>query len=97
LGSRKAQKDAEVLALDGLAFLAGSSGELARFVESSGIALDELRARATEPAVLAAVLGYLLSDDQRLLAFCSEQSIDPKDVHLAQYALERGRKFVRPS
>jgi hypothetical protein len=97
LGSKKALKDPETLALDGLAFLAASKDELARFVENSGIAPDELRARADEPAVLSAVLGFLLSDDQRLLAFCAEQGFDAKQVHAAHYALEHRQKFNRSS
>jgi len=92
LRRKSAPKEAETLALEALAFVAGSAADLARFVENSGITPDELRARAEEPAVLAAVLAFLLADDERLLAFCAEQGVVPKDVHRAEHALQHGRK-----
>lgn len=91
MGRKNPLEDAEMVALEALTFLAGSATDLARFVENSGIAPDELRARAEEPAVLAAVLAFLLSDDERLLAFCSEHGLEPKHIHMAQHMLERGR------
>jgi hypothetical protein len=91
-----APKEAETLALEALAFVAGSTIDLARFVENSGIAPDELRTRAEEPAVLAAVLAFLLSDDERLLAFCAEQGIEPKKIHGAEHALQQARKSYWP-
>jgi hypothetical protein len=95
LTRNNARKDAETLALEGLAFVAASATDLAQFVESSGITPDELRARAQEPGLLAAVLAFLLSDDKRLLSFCSEHGVEPKQLHIAQYALGQGRRFSR--
>jgi hypothetical protein len=79
---------AETLALEALAFLAGSSDEIARFVDNSGIGADELRARAGEPDVLRSVLDFLLSEDERLLAFCAAAQIEPREVHMARHALD---------
>jgi hypothetical protein len=92
LSRKSAPQEAETLALEALAFIAASAVDLARFVENSGITPNELRARAEEPAVLAAALAFLLADDERLLAFCAEQGIEPKDVHWAEHALQHGRK-----
>ena len=79
---------AETLALEALAFLAGSSDELASFVENSGIGAGELRSRAGEADVLRAVLDFLLAQDKRLLAFCAAENIEPRDVHLARHVLD---------
>lgn len=86
--TRGQMEAAETLALKGLAYLAGSPADLARFVENSGIDPDELRERASEPAVLRAVLEFLLAEDERLLTFCAAQGIAPRDLHLARHALD---------
>ncbi len=88
LTSPRHRKAAETIALEALAFLAAQGEDLFRFVENSGIAADELRARAGEPDVLRAVLDYILSEDERLLAFCSAEDIEPKDVHMARHAMD---------
>jgi hypothetical protein len=88
LKTRNQKEAAETLALQALAWLAGSSDDLMRFVESSGVGADELRERASEPDVLRAVLDFLLAEDERLLAFCSAEEIEPREVHVARHALD---------
>lgn len=95
MSRKNAPKDAETLALEALTFVAGSTIDLARFVENSGITTDELRVRAEEPTVLAAVLAFLLADDERLLAFCAEHGVEPKEVHWAEHALQQSRRSRR--
>lgn len=80
-------KTAEILALKGLAFLANSDGPLDRFMALSGAGADDLRDRAGEPEFLAAVMDFLMSDEDLLMAFCDEASIDPRDVQMARMAL----------
>lgn len=79
--------NAEILALKGLAFLANSDEPLDRFMALSGAGADELRERAGEPEFLAAVMDFLLSDEQLLTAFCGDASIDPRDLQIARQAL----------
>ena len=79
--------DAEILALKALTFLAQSPDDLERFVALSGIAPTDLRARADDPEILAAILDYLLADDQRITGFCESLGLAPKDVHAARRAL----------
>ena len=79
--------EAETLALKALAFLAHSQEEIDRFVALSGVAPADLRARADEPEILAAVLDFLLTDDSRVTGFCEEASIDPRELHAARRAL----------
>jgi hypothetical protein len=88
VSTRRQTEAAETLALEALAFLAGSADDLARFVDNSGIGADELRARAGEADVLRSVLDFLLAEDERLLAFCAAESIEPRDVHMARHALD---------
>jgi hypothetical protein len=88
LKTRNQTDAAETLALEALTFLAGSSDDLARFVDNSGIGTDELRDRAGEPDVLRSVLDFLLSEDECLLAFCAAAGIEPREVHMARHALD---------
>jgi hypothetical protein len=82
---------AETLALEALTWLAGSETELAHFIASSGIDAGELRERAGESAMLRAVLDFVLSEDERLLAFCGAHDVQPRDVHMARHALDGAR------
>jgi hypothetical protein len=88
--TRHRQEAAETLALQGLAFIAASDIEVARFVDASGMQAAELRQRADEPAVLRAVLDFLLADDERLMGFCNSAEVDPRDVHMARHVLDCG-------
>jgi hypothetical protein len=80
-------EQAEILAIKALTFLAHSPDDLDRFVTLSGIAPTDLRARAGDPEILAAVLDFILSDDSRVSGFCEEVAIDPRELHAARHAL----------
>ncbi len=73
-------RDAEILALKALRFLAESDGGLNRFVAGSGLAAADLRRLAREPETLAAVMDFLLSDEGLLLQFCQAEELDPRAV-----------------
>ncbi|MGD0190716.1 MAG: DUF3572 family protein [Rhizomicrobium sp.] len=89
--SSKQTDAAETLALEALAWLAGSETELSRFIEISGIDAGEIRSRAHEAAMLRSVLDFVLSEDERLLAFCAAENLEPKDVHMARHVLDGAR------
>jgi Protein of unknown function (DUF3572) len=78
---------AETLALKGLAFLAGDGEVLTRFLSLSGLDPQDLRARADDPLLLAAVLDFILQDDQLTLGFAEAEGIEPKLIHDARRAL----------
>jgi len=78
---------AETLALKALAFLAGEGETLDRFLAVSGVQPKDLRERVGDPLLLAAVLDFVLGEDQLLLAFAREAAVDPKLVHAARRAL----------
>ncbi len=72
------REQAEVLALQALGFLAGDPERLDRFCALTGTGLDELKARASDPALLGAVLDHLLQDEPLLQAFAAEAGIAPE-------------------
>ncbi len=78
---------AEAIGIKGLAFLAGSEDELSRFLSLSGLDIGDIRDRAGDPGLLAAVLDHLLSADALLTAFCEAEDLTPKQVHLASHQL----------
>jgi hypothetical protein len=75
------------MALKALTFLAHSPDDLARFLNLSGIAPADLRARAGDRDVLAGTLDFLLSQEPLLTRFCASEMIDAKAVHLARAGL----------
>ena len=81
---------AETLALKGLAFLANEGEALSRFLKLSGLNPRDLRARADDPLLLAAVLDFILGEDQLASAFAQGEGFDPKLIHEARRALPGG-------
>jgi hypothetical protein len=47
-----------------------------------------LRRAAEEPALLAAVLEFLLAHEDLLLRFCETGAVRPADIHAARHRLE---------
>jgi hypothetical protein len=86
-GTRQA---AEMLAIQALAFIAEQPEQLARFVDMTGIAPEQMRAAAGEPGFLAGVLEHMLGDESLLVAFADSAGIDPADIGHARSALGRG-------
>lgn len=86
-GSRFARKEAEALAIQALAFIAGDGERLGRFLAVTGIGPSEIRAAAREPGFLSGVLDYVASDERLIAVFASEAGLDPADV-------ERGRAML---
>ena len=78
---------AEMLAVQALGFIAEEPQSLSRFLDTSGIAADGIRAAAAEPGFLAGVLAYMLTDENLLRAFADRAGIDPAEVARAASAL----------
>jgi hypothetical protein len=78
---------AEAMGLDALIFLAEDEARIGRFLALSGTGPDELRRAAGEPAMLAAVLDFLLADESLLLVFANSKGHAPEDVWPAQALL----------
>ncbi len=84
---RMTQERAEMIAINGLAYLAGSTGQLDKFLSLTGIDAAALRQEAGNPNVLRAILDFLLTDDELVGEFCREQELEARDVHLALHTL----------
>ena len=78
---------AEILALEGLGWLAGEQDGIHRFLDQSGIDTAALRAAAGSPEMGLAVLDFLLANEDLLVGFCESASISPQVLHLARHRL----------
>lgn len=78
---------AETLGLKALTWLAAQPDALARFFSASGLSATDLRGRASEPDLLAAVVDYLLSQEALAMEFCATEAVASRDLHLAQHVL----------
>ena len=78
---------AQTLALNALRHIAGDGDMLGRFLRISGLEPDDLRQRAGDPELLAAVIDFLLSDEILCTGFLAVEGIDAKTLHAARRAL----------
>lgn len=88
----RAQPDrsaAEMLAIEGLSFLAANPEALGRFLALTGIGPAEIRRAAANNGFLAGVLDYFLGDEPLLLAFANQAGIPAERVAAARRALGR--------
>ena len=83
---------AETFALQVLAWLAGNDELLPVFLGSSGAGVEDLRARAGDPVVLASVLDFLLMDDAWIMAACDALAVPYPTVQEARAALPGGQQ-----
>lgn len=83
----KTVENAEILALEGLGWLAGDEDGFQMFMGESGIDPAQLRYAAGSPGMGVAVLDFLLAHEELLLRFCESQEIDPRAVHMARHQL----------
>ena len=80
-------ENAEIVALQGLSWLAGEPEDLQKFLNLSGLDGAGLRQAAGTPEMSVAILDYLLSQDDLLLRFCDSAGVSAKDLHLARHVL----------
>ena len=82
--------DPIALALAALAATLGCERRAQRFIDLTGIGTDELRARAADPALLAALLRFLEAHEPDLLAVAEGLGCTPQDLVEARARLEEG-------
>ncbi len=82
------------MALAALGFLAGEPERLVRFLGASGMTPQDLRERAGEPVLLAAVLDHLLADESLLFLFAEAEEMHPAEVGAARRKLPGGETGV---
>jgi len=80
-------EDAVATALGALAWTLGEPARAARLLDLTGLAPADLRARADEPAVLAAVIGFLEAHEPDLVACAGAIGTTPERLLAAGRAL----------
>jgi hypothetical protein len=78
------------VALAALAATLGDAARAQRFIALTGIGTDELRSRAAEPALLAALLRFLEAHEPDLLSVAEQLGVQPLDLVEARRSLEQG-------
>ena len=81
------QENAEMLAVQALAFIAEDDTRLSAFIASTGIAVQSIRDAAREQNFLAGVLEHILADENHLIAFADSAGINPTEVARARQSL----------
>jgi hypothetical protein len=80
--------DAETLALSALAATLTDERRARRFLDLSGIDTEDLRSRAADPAVLAALLRFLEAHEPDLIDVADAIGAKPADLVAAREELE---------
>jgi hypothetical protein len=78
------------LALAALAATLSDERRAQRFIDLTGIGTDELRARAAEPALLAALLRFLEAHEPDLVSVSAQLGVKPEDLVEARREIEEG-------
>lgn len=77
------QYDAVALGLSSLGWTLADEARASRLLAVTGLTPDDLRARAAEPALLAAVIGFLEAHEPDLIACADALSVEPEAIAAA--------------
>lgn len=80
--------DPVALALAALAATLGDPRRAQRLLDLTGIGTDELRERAADPVLLAALIEFLEAHEPDLTAVCAEVGVGPAELIGARRQLE---------
>lgn len=84
------RENAETVALQALAWLAGHDDLWPLFLGSTGLAPGDVAARAREAEFLASVLDFLMMDDSWVVGFCDSARLPYDRPRAARAALPGG-------
>jgi hypothetical protein len=87
------QDSAETVALRALAWLSEKDDLLQVFMGATGLGIADLRSRAGDPELQAAVLDFLLMDDAWVVSFCESCGLPPQAPAAARAALPGGAQM----
>jgi hypothetical protein len=82
--------DPVALALAALAATLGDERRARRFLDLTGIGTDELRSRAGDPVLLAALVRFLEAHEPDLIAIAEQLGVGPAELVEARRQLEDG-------
>ncbi len=92
-GSRARRPDAESLAAGALALLAVDAERLERFFALTGLTPQTLRQAATGPDFASALLDYIVTEDELVLALAARLKVAPQEIAAMQAALAHGAEI----
>ena len=81
---------AEVIGIQALGWMIGNDDLSGAFLNMSGLSVDELKTRASDPEFLGFVLDFLLGDETSLIAFCEDNNLPNDSVARARMSLPGG-------
>ncbi len=81
------REQAQVIALQALAWLVGNEELCPVFLGATGGSADDLREKASDAAFQAAVLEFITMDDAWVIAFCDSVDLKYDQPLRARYAL----------
>lgn len=84
------QEQAIAVGQKALIWMAEEPDLLAGFLAASGLAPDDIRARAADPEFLGFVLDFVLAADAHVLAFAAAAALPPEATARARAALGGG-------
>ncbi len=84
------REKAEEIALFSLGWLAGNDELLPVFLAASGASLEDLKNGATDPAILASVLDFLMMDDRWVIECCTSLNQPFEVLQMARHMLPGG-------
>ncbi|MFQ5439362.1 MAG: DUF3572 domain-containing protein [Paracoccaceae bacterium] len=83
---------AEIIAIQALNWIASDTRTVESFLGSSGIGPADLETAAADPAFLAAVLDFLLTDERHVIGFCDDCCLSYETPMQARGALVGGEQ-----
>lgn len=86
----KTPTDPVALALAALGATVADPRRAQRLLDLTGIGAEELRVRATDPALLAAVIAFLEAHEPDMMAVAQEIGVGPGELAEARRMLEEG-------
>lgn len=85
------QETAQVLALQALEWLAADDEVFATFLAATGASAGNLTGRAQDEDFLAAILDFLLTNDDWVIAFCDQRGLTYASPMAARAVLAGGQ------
>ncbi|MEI4263251.1 DUF3572 domain-containing protein [Roseovarius sp. D0-M9] len=85
------RQSAETIALKCLGWLIGNDELMPVFMGATGAGEDDLRTGASDPVFLAAVLDFLMMNDEWVVEFCQAEGLDTEAPMQARVMLPGGQ------
>jgi len=84
------REHAITIALKILQFLVSDENRVQALLMTTGLSPEDLRRGASDPAFLAGIVDYLLTDDRMIIAFAAEEGLKPENIVSVRRSLPGG-------